>query len=272
MPWVYDDNGDQTWVPDAGTDIYAPPANDGTTADIINLINNPTASMDPSSWLSILSKLGLSTGTAGLAGGAGLAGLLSKAFSGGTADKGYQGGIPNLVASRQMLPIPTTTTTAGGQTVPRRPGSGGVTYFSPMQYTAATPPAGSTATDATIPGSTGVSPPGTTVVPGQEVGPGGYAQGGLAGLGYAKGRLLDGAGDGVSDSIPATIDGSQPAALADGEYIVPARLVSELGNGSTKAGARRLDEMMKRIQQTRKKSIGKNNVAVDSKAYTHLPA
>lgn len=263
MPWVYDDNGDQTWVPNADE------GDDGTTTDIINLINNPTASMDPSSWLSILSKLGLSTGTAGLAGGAGLAGLLSKAFSGGTADKGYQGGIPNLVASRQMLPIPATTTTAGGQTVPRRAGSGGVTYFSPMQYTAATPPAGSTATDETVPGSTGVSPPGTTVVPGQEVGPGGYAQGGLAGLGYAKGRLLDGPGDGVSDSIPATIDGSQPAALADGEYVIPARIVSELGNGSTKAGAKQLDAMMKRIQASRRKA---KNIAANTRVDKHLPA
>jgi hypothetical protein len=96
------------------------------------------------------------------------------------------------------------------------------------------------------------------------------AQGGIASL--AKGRLLNGLGDGVSDSIPASIDGHQPAALADGEYVIPARLVSELGNGSTKAGAKRLDIMMQRIQQARGKSMGKNKVAVDSAAYKHLPA
>jgi hypothetical protein len=96
------------------------------------------------------------------------------------------------------------------------------------------------------------------------------AQGGIASL--AKGRLLNGLGDGVSDSIPASIDGHQPAALADGEYVIPARLVSELGNGSTKAGAKRLDIMMQRIQQARGKSMGKNKVAIDSAAYKHLPA
>jgi hypothetical protein len=68
-----------------------------------------------------------------------------------------------------------------------------------------------------------------------------YAMGGLGNLGgYSDGgRLLKGPGDGVSDSIPATIGRKQqPARLADGEFVVPARIVSELGNGSTDAGAR----------------------------------
>ena len=54
--------------------------------------------------------------------------------------------------------------------------------------------------------------------------------------------------------------------------MVPARIVSELGNGSTDAGARRLYEMMDRVQANRKKSIGKGKVAVDSKASKYLPA
>ena len=102
----------------------------------------------------------------------------------------------------------------------------------------------------------------------------GYAQGGLGSLGgYSDGgRLLRGPGDGVSDSIPASIGNRQPARLADGEFVVPARIVSELGNGSTEAGARALYKMMDRIQANRRKTTGKNSVAVDSKAHKYLPA
>jgi hypothetical protein len=101
----------------------------------------------------------------------------------------------------------------------------------------------------------------------------GYAGGGIASLGgYSDGgRLLRGPGDGVSDSIPAVIGKKQPARLADGEFVVPARIVSELGNGSTEAGARKLYAMMERIQRDRKKSVGKNKVAVNSRADKHLP-
>ena len=100
------------------------------------------------------------------------------------------------------------------------------------------------------------------------------AQGGISNLGsYSDGgRLLRGPGDGVSDSIPARIGAKQPARLADGEFVVPARIVSELGNGSTEAGARQLYAMMDRVQKARKKSIGKNKVATDSRAAKLLPA
>jgi hypothetical protein len=86
-------------------------------------------------------------------------------------------------------------------------------------------------------------------------------------------RLLDGPGDGVSDSIPAVIDegmagGGQPAKVARGEYIIDARTVAALGNGSTDAGAERLDKMRKDIlRDDRKAGVGK-----DSKAYRHLLA
>ena len=101
-----------------------------------------------------------------------------------------------------------------------------------------------------------------------------YALGGLGSLGgYSDGgRLLRGPGDGVSDSIPATVGGRQPARLADGEFVVPARIVSELGNGSTEAGARALYKMMDRIQANRRKTTGKNSVAVNSKSHKYLPA
>jgi len=69
--------------------------------------------------------------------------------------------------------------------------------------------------------------------------------------GRAKGGYLDGAGDGMSDSIPATIEGKQPARLADGEFVVPADVVSHLGNGSSKAGSKRLYAMMQKVRKAR---------------------
>ena len=100
------------------------------------------------------------------------------------------------------------------------------------------------------------------------------AEGGIASLGgYSDGgRLLKGPGDGVSDSIPATIGNRQPARLADGEFVVPARIVSELGNGSTDAGARELYKMMNRVQSARGKTVGKNKVAKDTRSSKYLPA
>lgn len=68
-----------------------------------------------------------------------------------------------------------------------------------------------------------------------------YAQGGIA-------RMVDGPGDGLSDDVPAIIDGTQPAALSTDEFVVPADVVSKLGNGSSKAGAKKLHDMMDRVR------------------------
>jgi len=67
----------------------------------------------------------------------------------------------------------------------------------------------------------------------------------------AKGGYLDGHGDGMSDSIPATIEGKQPARLADGEFVIPADVVSHLGNGSSKAGSKQLYAMMEKVRRAR---------------------
>lgn len=164
-------------------------------------------------------------GVAGqLAGLGGIGALLNKMMggSGSTGFKGYSGGIPSYTATREQTPIAQqrpTITTEEGQTVPYRPGQGGITYFTPMTYTP-TP---------------------------------GKAAGGLLGL-AGGGRFLRGPGDGVSDSIPATIGQKQPARLADGEFVVDARTVSELGNGSSEAGARKLYQMMDRVHAARKKA------------------
>lgn len=79
------------------------------------------------------------------------------------------------------------------------------------------------------------------------------ASGGISDLGsYSDGgRMLRGPGDGMSDSIPGVIAGKRPARLADGEFVVPADVVSGLGNGSTDAGAKQLYAMMDKVRQAR---------------------
>jgi hypothetical protein len=82
--------------------------------------------------------------------------------------------------------------------------------------------------------------------------PGGIA---MLAAGGNGGRYLRGPGDGVSDSIPAKFEGSgRPARLADGEFVIDARTVSEIGNGSSEAGARKLYAMMERVHSARKKA------------------
>lgn len=96
------------------------------------------------------------------------------------------------------------------------------------------------------------------------------AHGGIASLGgYSDGgRMLRGPGDGMSDSIPGIIGGKQPARLADGEFVVPADVVSHLGNGSTEAGAKKLYGMMDKIREAR---TGKKKQAPEIKADRYLP-
>jgi hypothetical protein len=83
--------------------------------------------------------------------------------------------------------------------------------------------------------------------------PSNMASGGISNLGtYSDGgRMLKGPGDGMSDSIPGVIGGKRPARLADGEFVVPADVVSHLGNGSTDAGAKHLYSMMDKVRKAR---------------------
>jgi hypothetical protein len=157
---------------------------------------------------------------------------MGKGGGGGGSSSGAT--IPSLSANRSQLPY----------SPPSRPGAGGTTYFSPTTYAPRMAGGG----EIVMAGGGGISSLG------------GYSDGG---------RLLKGPGDGVSDNIPATIAGKQPARLANGEFVVPARIVSELGNGSTDAGAKRLYEMMDRVQKARRKT---KNVAADTKARKYLPA
>ena len=98
------------------------------------------------------------------------------------------------------------------------------------------------------------------------------ATGGIASLGsYSDGgQLLKGPGTGISDDIPASIGNKQPARLANNEFVIPARIVSEIGQGSTDAGARALYKMMDRVQNARKKTMGKGNFSKNSHAEKEL--
>ena len=107
-------------------------------------------------------------------------------------------------------------------------------------------------------GQIDLTPPGTKKeAAGSSLDPENAAQGGIMHSslgGYAAGgnpRLLKGPGDGMSDNIPATINGRQPARLADGEFVIPADVVSHLGNGSTDAGAKKLHQMMTQVRKER---------------------
>lgn len=98
----------------------------------------------------------------------------------------------------------------------------------------------------------------------------GFNRGGMPGEYQAGGKLLNGPGDGMSDDIPAVIRGKgvQRAALADGEFVIPADVVSHLGNGSTNAGAKKLYKMMAQIRQAR---TGKSKQAPPVKTDRFLP-
>ena len=85
---------------------------------------------------------------------------------------------------------------------------------------------------------------------GTKLQPYGYAQGGLASV-APQGMYLGGPTDGMADQIPATIDNRQPAALSDGEFVIPADVVSHLGNGNSDAGAQQLYSMMERVRKAR---------------------
>ena len=97
-----------------------------------------------------------------------------------------------------------------------------------------------------------------------------FAKGGLgAASEKLPPRFLEGAGDGMSDSIKARIGGMQEARLADGEFVVPADVVSHLGNGSSKAGAKKLYAMMDKIRKAR---TGRERQAPEVNANKYMPA
>jgi hypothetical protein len=156
---------------------------------------------------------------------------------------GYQGGIPQYTAVRERV--------AGTPDPNRRPGGAGLQYFSDTQYAA--PANVEAARAAAQEQAAGIAaaqqmqqaPEQQTEQPPEQQ----MAGGGIAAL--AKGRYLRGNTDGMEDKLRTTIENEQPAALSHGEFVVPADVVSHLGNGNSDAGAKRLYEMMDRIRVAR---------------------
>ena len=173
-------------------------------------------------------------------GSAGLGMLLNRFGNNAPAPVGYQGGIPKYTIERTQTPI------AQQRPAGYRPGQGGITYFSPIKYVPTGKDLAAPVAEAPVVAPTPVPTPENTET--ISAASGGAMPGGIAML--ARGRYLKGKGDGVSDSIPAQFVGSgRRAALADGEFVIPARVVAELGNGSSDAGARKLYAFMDRVEK-----------------------
>lgn len=161
---------------------------------------------------------------------------------------GWSGTMPRYEMVQTRLPLDDTG---------RRPGSAGRRYFSSVEYRPImdTSAVGQQTTTSSVtpnkPNASGIYNP-TEAIPTESqtgVSTGGFAGGGLAGL--AQGRYLGGPTDGMADQIPANIEGKQPAALSHGEFVIPADVVSHLGNGNSDAGAQRLYSMMDKIRKAR---------------------
>lgn len=192
---------------------------------------------------------------------------------------GYQGGVPDYAAVRREAPVSKGTELTSGEIRPmgtpaptgidaiyapkptgrmipmsydpnRRPGSGGRRYFTDVQYVAPeSVDAAKAAADvqATELMERNIANPARRTRPASMPKP--LAQGGTVKL--QEGRYLDGNTDGMADEVEAIIGEEQPAALSDGEYVIPADVVSHLGNGNSDAGAKVLDGMIAKIRKAR---------------------
>jgi hypothetical protein len=154
---------------------------------------------------------------------------------------GYQGKIPKYEAIRAEVP--------GTNDPNRRPGSSGQRYFSDVKF--AKPGEETAARAAATEEAAGLAALNRGNPAREEVPT--YAHGGVTTLarGGQPPRYLAGASDGMADKIPARIDDKQEARLSHGEFVVPADVVSHLGNGNSDAGAQRLYDMMDRIRKAR---------------------
>ena len=182
-------------------------------------------------------------GVGGLASLLGSAGVISGNSSlgkflgvGGPQMTGYQGKIPTYTASRQQVP--------GSFDPNRRPGSSGQRYFTDVDYGG-----GDTSGAAAALQTANLANPARQTMSVPTPAPQNLAMGGIAGM--APPRYLRSATDGMADKIPASIDGKDPAALSGGEFVIPADVVSGMGNGNSDAGAKNLYAMMDRVRQAR---------------------
>jgi hypothetical protein len=314
MTWVYDADGNESWVDDSGTgnsdsyiqeywstpefqqdawlsSIYADPSRAldavQTPEQANNLLASVRSKLGPgieSQIRGFLFKPNGDLNTSGLA----TAGLALYGMMGGNKPQyeqaGYTKAIPKLDVTRQQVQYNDPN---------RRPGEGGRDYFTAPQYTtsgdaialqnaktaantevqgilsgykpraaAVNPYAGkmktpwetpaastNTGTNTNTQAASGVAqlmpvPDAATYNPKKTM-----ADGGIANL--ARGRYLSGSTDGMADKIPTSIDGKDPAALSHGEFVIPADVVSHLGNGNSEAGAEKLYAMMDKVRKAR---------------------
>lgn len=260
----------------ADQDVYGPAAGGtGTTGTggVTTTANqtNPLAGI----WNTLKPLIVGDDGKANPMGALGIAALLSTLGLGRStsAPVGYQGGIPRYTAVRQQVPMPVDPN--------RRPGGAGRRYFTDVQYVpesekeagiAAAKTLAQKQAEALKPAMTQAPTDKKLIEDNVKVGPSpapasdviklspvpkydeygrviSAAQGGLMNL--ARGRYLNGSTDGMADKIPANIDGKQEARLSHGEFVIPADVVSHLGNGNSEAGAQELYSMMDRIRKAR---------------------
>jgi len=132
-------------------------------------------------------------------------------------DVGYQGKIPKYQAIQEVV--------KGRDDSGRRPGSGGRRYMSDVIYAKA--------------------PENQEPMSVAEA----QAKAKAQAQGFAEGGYLNGDSDGQADKVPGSIDGVQEARLSHGEYVLPADLVSLLGNGNSDAGAKALDDFMAMVRK-----------------------
>jgi len=160
---------------------------------------------------------------------------------------GYQGDIPRYAAVRERVAMPERQPVPEGGIDPnRRPGSAGRRYFSDTIYAKqpeTTPMSIEEARAKAKQQAEGIAAMQSSR---------GMAAGGILTLKEGSpGRYLGGSTDGMADEVPARIDNGQEARLSDGEFVIPADVVSHLGNGNSDAGAKVLHEMMNRVRRER---------------------
>jgi len=244
---------------------YITDFDDGLVSDVGSAFTDSKGDVDFGKVAGGIGALGKVLADTGVIGGDTYLGRL---FGGPQSEKlGYQGKIPTYTATRQQVP--------GTFDPERRPGSGGQRYFTDVRFDGgdtsgqaaglqamnlanlaqqnrqgqglaalrakrAEDAAKSVAAQAAL-----SAPPEVTISRMAE----GMASGGIARLN--QGMYLDGMTDGMADKVPAMIGNTQPAALSDGEFVIPADVVSGLGNGNSDAGAKNLYAMMDRVRQAR---------------------
>jgi len=207
---------------------------DGFFDDVTDIFQTDDGSIDFKSVAGGVGGLASILGSAGVISGNSALGKFLGV--GGPQMTGYQGKIPTYTVSRQQVP--------GSFDPNRRPGSSGQRYFTDVDYGG-----GDTSGAAAALQTANLANPARQTMSVPTPAPQNLAMGGIAGM--APPRYLRSDTDGMADKIPASIDGKDPAALSGGEFVVPADVVSGMGNGNSDAGAKNLYAMMDRVRQAR---------------------